>query len=231
MNKKISLLCVGLACLGALIGADQYNRYQTRIEAGKPFIPIEGKHYQVISKSEEVNALLTKLGVKEGETFEIMSYTCPACKSMEPMLDFFEAKGVPIQKFQIGMDTLPLAEAEYFVKEKSASNLNAFRKEMFIKMLSSAPAHEKITFAKQIPLEYGLSLDDLAAFDVKATTYKQLTLALADKLQVTHTPTIYVAGQYELIQKNHDSFEQFSKTFEHALNLGKPASVPEAEQK
>ncbi|MDS1821651.1 hypothetical protein QX249_13335 [Vibrio parahaemolyticus] len=213
MNKKVSLLLVGLGCLAALIGADQYSRYTAKVEASKPSEPTEGVHYKEIEIPEDAKVILNKLGVKEGETFEIMSYTCPACNNMEPLLHHFEVLGIKVHKFQIGMDNIPLAEAEYFVKEKSAHNLPEFRKEMFTKMLSSASSEEKVTFAKHIPLEYGLSLDNLAELDVKATEYKYLTLALADKLKVSHTPTIYVAGKYELIQKNHNSFEQFSKTF------------------
>lgn len=219
MNKKISLLLVGLGCLAALVGADQYNRYQAKVEASKPFSPIEGVHYNKVDISQDAKAILTKLGVNNGETFEIMSYTCPACYNMEPLLHSFEVHGFKVHKFQIGMDNIPLAESEYFVKEKSAHNLPEFRKEMFTKMLSSAPSAEKVTFAKHIPLEYGLNLDDLAKLDAKATEYKYLTLSLADKLKVSHTPTIYVAGKYELIQKNHNSFEQFSKTFMHTLDI------------
>jgi thiol-disulfide isomerase/thioredoxin len=208
-----------IAILLLFIASDFAAKHLATQRANEPFQPKEGVHFVKIDKTPEISDLLLSLGVGEADTFEIMSYTCPACRSIEPVLEYVErVKNIDIHKFQLGNDSIPMAEAEYYVSQISPANLTVFRDRMFTKMTSHADLKEKVSFAKNVPFEFGITPKQMNEMDVYAKQYAKDTTKLADLLKVTKTPTLYVKGQYMIVHEAHENFDQYSQTLEYILD-------------
>ena len=209
MNK----LKIGMASIAILVGFIASDQYMSHLDS-KPFTPIEGKHFVEVENTPQLKKAMGNLNIKSGNTFEIMSYTCPACRTMDFTINNLASKyNLPTEKFQLGMDDIQLAEAEFYIKTRSPNNINDFRKNMFAKILSNDSYESKLQYAKTAPLEYGLDMEDLGELEVSAKLYKQHTIELADALELKSTPALYLGGKYHIIQSEHKNFEQFEITY------------------
>ena len=216
MKKAAGLMMAGAAIFLALLGADQYAKFQ----ANKPFEPTEDKHFVKIDQSVDFNKALETLGVKNGESFEILSYSCPACKNMEPLFDHVaNSNQIVLHKFHLGGVNDVAGKAEYMVKHQAPADLKDFRAKMYDEFLSASTAKEKESFALTLPLYYGITADQVAMMDTKASEYTKAINDLADAVDLKSTPSLYLGGQYYIVQQNHKTGEQFMKTISHVLAL------------
>lgn len=216
MKKTAGMMVAGAAIFLALLGADQY----AKIEANKPFEPTEGKHFTKIEQSADFNKALETLGVKSGESFEILSYSCPACKSMEPLFDYVaKSNQIVLHKFHLGGVNDAAGKAEFMVKHQANASLKDFRGKMYDEFLSSNTTKEKESFALTLPLHYGITADQVAMMDTKASEYTKAINDLADSVGLKSTPSLYIGGQYYILQQNHKTGEQFMETISHVLGL------------
>lgn len=208
-----------IAILLLFIASDFLAKHMAAQKANEPFQPKEGVHFVKIEKAQEISDLLLRLGVGEFDSFEIMSYSCHACRSIEPVLEYVErVKNIDIHKFQLGNETIPMAEAEYYVSQVAPANLPVFRDRMFTKMMSRSELKDKVSFARNVPFEFGITPEQLNSMDVDAKQYADDTTKLADLLKVTKTPTVYVKGQYMIVHEAHENFDQYSQTLEFILD-------------
>lgn len=218
--RKIWLSIISIIIITLLLVLADYtaNYYEER-QATKPFKPKPEVHYTKVTHNKETAKLLLELGINSGESFEIMSYTCPACGSIDPVLDYLsDTNNIPIHKFQLGSESIPMAEAEFIVASISPNNLKQFRRKMFSKMLSPSSLSDKINFAKTIPFEFGATIEQITALEVQSKAYAKNTVALADLLNVTQTPTVYINGHYKIIHSAHHNYKEYISTVSHLLN-------------
>ncbi|MCY9861240.1 hypothetical protein OTK49_01765 [Vibrio coralliirubri] len=216
MKKTISVIVAGATVFLALLGADHYAKAQ----ANKPFEPTENKHYVQVTKSKDFKDALKTLGVQNGESFEILSYSCPACKNMEPLFDHItSSKQLVMHKFHLGGVNDAAGKSEYIIKKASPENLNDFREKMFAKYLSDSTVDDKNSFAMSIPLSYGITSEQIIDMDNKASEYTKALNTLADAVDLKSTPSLYIGGEYYIMQQNHKTGEQFKQTISHVVGL------------
>lgn len=205
MIKKVIIVITALALV---IGAILVNEFTTLGKKGTGFENVEvindfkeGTHYTLIDE-EKIKPFLEPLGIKEGQSFEIFSYSCPACYGMEPLAHAIDKQfKLNLKQVQLGFEGIPLAEVDYYInhfytgKDIASAKLNVYNL-----MLDHAKTTEqKIAIVKNPSELIGVKETDITdELKVKAELYSKQTVALADALELRSTPAIYIGGKYLL---------------------------------
>ncbi|MDK9793258.1 thioredoxin domain-containing protein [Vibrio sp. D431a] len=204
MLKKaiIGAVAVAIAII-AIIANEVINR-----STDNPFDKVttitefkEGIHYSVID-TNKIKPYLDQLGINEGESFEIFSYTCPACFGFEPLVNAIDKKySLNITQLQLGFEGLPLAEIDYLIKALHTGNdRKAAKIAVYNLMLDHAKTLEQKKAEVMNPINVlGVSENEITEeMKQKSKEYAEHTVALADALELQSTPSIYLGGKYLL---------------------------------
>lgn len=229
MNKKAIALASVLA-FGALVGTNEYLSSQAPSvsNGAAPTADTqtitefkEGVHYKVVDTSS-VTQTLNSLGIQQGESFEIFSYSCPACMMFDPILSKMSLDtGAKIHKLQLGFDNFPIAQVDYYLKKSlEGKSLNEARTALFDLMINSdLNFDKKVEALENFPASRAITGEEIAYLKKGAEEYSQLTRKLAVDMQISGTPTIIFHGKYEVLRQNLNTIKDFEELYKHLDSL------------
>lgn len=224
-KDMIKKLILPLAASVMVLGAIAVNEFTSAGQSESQFKNIEvitefkeGTHYTTIDE-KAVAPYLEPLGIAADQSFEIFSYSCPACLGFESLANAIDSKyKLDMRKIQLGFEGIQLAELDYVIntlltgKEKSVARLATYDL-----MLDHAKSIEQKIAIVSNPNEL-IGIDSsLVTEEIKeaSTVYADHTIALADALQLQSTPSIYIKGKYLLNMAEIKSPDNLFRLMEH----------------
>ena len=234
MNKKAIALASVLA-FGALVGTNEYFSTQgggTVSEQLKDSVQSisefkESVHYKVVD-AKSIRETLSKLEIGQNESFEIFSYSCPACMMFEPILDNLSLEtGANIHKVQLGFNNFPIAEVDYIIaKSLEGDNLKKARSDLYALMTNSGMNFEKKVEALEVfPASRAITPEETKHLTSGANDYRDLTRKLAVDLDISGTPTLVLFGKYEVLRENLKTSTDLIALYKHLEGLSDSSQV------
>ncbi|MFT4178894.1 MAG: thiol:disulfide interchange protein DsbA/DsbL [Thermomonas sp.] len=187
----------------------------------------EGVHYRTI----EGGSPYQKLPPGMVEVAEVFAYTCPHCAHFAPMLDAWKPK-LPKHARLVLVPSVFRREdpwARAFFAAQSAKSLAVLHPRLFAAIHETGELPPNASIAQIRAFAGRVQGVDTAAFNAALQDDAALLPRLRNayefivRSRIEHTPTLIVAGRYEIIGNNYDSLLANARSVVAALAPKRPA--------